>query len=62
MLVGEQIAEAVFVCPPKSRQAVVTKNKDDSTASGHLQVTVRMWAGVFKGGSKQEGSIIQYNH
>ena len=51
-----------FVRPRKSRQAVVTRNKDDNTASGHLQVTVRVWAGVFKRGGKQKGTIVQYNH
>ena len=44
MLVGEQIAEAVFICPPKSRQAVVARSNDDSTTSGHLRVTIRVLA------------------
>ena len=62
MLVGEQIAEAVFICPPKSRQAVVARSKDDRTTSGHLRVTIRVWAGNFKKNDRQEGYKTQYEH
>ena len=62
MLVGEQIAEAVFVCLPRSRQTVVARSNNDRTTSGHLQVTVRVWAGKFKKSDRQEGNTIQYNH
>ena len=62
MLVGEQIAEAVFVCPPRSRQTAVARSNDDRTTSGHLQVTVRLWAGKFKKSDRQEGNMTQWNH
>ena len=62
MLVGEQIAKAVFVCPPRSRQTVVARSNEDRTTSGHLQVTVRVWADKFKKSDRQEVNRTQYNH